>query len=245
MFAEQRYKSRLDRLIREWVEYRNLVANRHGAPDVSPEEENRFLALKGKIAEDITAVVHSGGGAGLQEMLSHQRSLGEFMTRYPTLSAPNVKSDREREEFEREWHRLFLFLNKLKGMPVRKEARPSAVAAKPVNMPTLRFGPRFPFLGWLFRFVVRLAVLVAAAWVVVRYFPWERVGLKPNAGAGSLPGSVGEAWSTARHGVSNLHVPTLGGVFQPVVERYGPEITAVMVGALFVAIGYWIFIRTK
>ena len=31
MFAEQRYKSRLDRLIREWVEYRNLVANRHGA----------------------------------------------------------------------------------------------------------------------------------------------------------------------------------------------------------------------
>jgi uncharacterized membrane protein YccC len=245
MFAEQRYKSRLDRLIREWVEYRNLVANRHGAPDISPEEENRFLALKGKIAEDVTAVVHNGSGAGLQEMLSHQRSLGEFMTHYPTLAAPNAVSDREREEFEREWHRLFLFLNKLKGMPARKEAKPLAAAARPVSMPMPRFGPRFSFFGWLFRFAVRLAVLVVAAWVVVRYFPWERVGLRPNADAGNLPGSVNQAWDTARHGVSNLHVPTLGGVFQPVVDRYGPEITAVMVGVLFVAIGYWIFIRTK
>lgn len=245
MFAEQRYKSRLDRLIREWVEYRNLVANRHGAPDVSPEEETRFLALKGKIAEDITAVVHNGAGAGLQEMLSHQRSLGEFMTHYPTLAAPNAKSDREREEFEREWHRLFLFLNKLKGMPLRKEPRPPAAAVKPVGMPTLRFGPRFPFIGWLFRFVVRLAVLVAAAWVVVRYFPWERVGLKSHPNSEGLTGTVGRATDTVRHTVSTIHFPTLGGVFQPVVDRYGPEITAVMVGALFVAIGYWIFIRTK
>jgi hypothetical protein len=112
-------------------------------------------------------------------------------------------------------------------------------------MPTLRFGPRFPFFGWFFRFVVRLVVLVAAAWVVVRYFPWARVGLNAHPDAEGLSGTVGRATDSAKQAVSNLHMPTLGGVFQPVVDRYGPEITAVMVGALFVAIGYWIFIRTK
>ncbi len=245
MFAELRYKSRLDRLIREWVEYRTLMTNRYGATSVSPEEENRFLVLKGKIAEDLTAVSHNGGGAGLQEMLVQQRSLGEFMTRYPTLAVSNAPSDREREEFEREWHRLFLFLNKLKGMPARKEAKPLVGAARPVNMPTPRFGPRFPFLGWFFRFVVRLAVLVVAAWVVLRYFPWERVGLHAQPNAEGLTGTMGRATDTARHMASNLHLPTVGGVFQPVVDRYGAEVTAVMVGVLLVAVGYWIFIRTK
>ncbi len=244
MFAEQRYKSRLDRLIREWVEYRNLMTTRHGLGAVSPEEENRFLALKGRIAEDLSVVAHHGGG-GVQEMLAHQRSLNEFMNRYPTLAADAAPPEREREEFDREWHRLFLFMNRLKGMPSRKESRPPAAHVKPVEVSAPRFGPRVPFLGWFLRFAVRLGVLVAAAWVVVRYFPWERVGLKPQAGAGDLTGGLDQAFDTARHGVSNLHVPTLGGLFQPVVERYGPEVTAVLVGALFVAIGYWIFIRTK
>lgn len=245
MFAEQRYKSRLDRLIREWVEYRNLVSSRHGAADVSAEEENRFLALKGKIVEDLAGVTHDGAGAGMQELLAHQRSLGEFMNRYPTLAVEAAPSEREREEFEREWHRLFLFLNRLKGMPGRRAAKAPGPAVRPVSIPAPRFGPRVPLLGWLFKFVVRLALLLAAAWVVMRYFPWERVGLRPQPGSDEVSGKVGRVVEGAREGVANLHWPTLGGVFQPVVDRYGPEITAVMVGVLFVAIGYWIFIRTK
>ena len=179
-------------------------------------------------------------------MLSHQRSLGEFMTHYPTLAAPNAKSDREREEFEREWHRLFLFLNKLKGMPARKETRPPAAVAKPVSMPSLRFGPRFPFFGWLFRFVVRLAVLVAAGLGGGALLPLGAGGTQADRRCGGPVGHAGAgSWKPCKSLAANLHLPTLGGVFQPVVERYGPEITAVMVGALFVAIGYWIFIRTK
>ena len=75
MFAEQRYKRRLDRLIRAWVEHRNLMTTRHGLGAVSPEEENRFLALKGRIAEDLSVVAHHGGGGVQMRLLGRDRGV--------------------------------------------------------------------------------------------------------------------------------------------------------------------------
>ena len=242
MFSGHKNKKRAEALIADWVRYREIVATRLGAPDVTPDEERRFLALKGRIVENLTAVVAgvSPRGPG-QDVQNHQRGITEFLNRHALLGAEAVPTEAEREEFSREWHRLFLFLNRLKGLLGREIAKAAATRPKP-QTPPLRW--RLSGVGWFVRFALRLALVVAAIWLLAVLLPWERItGARFHPG--KITGSLPHSWGGARDAVSGFHLPTLGGVFSPVVERYGPEVTTILVAVLLVAIGYWIFIRMK
>ncbi len=244
MFANQQYKRRLDKLIDQWVAYRNHVLTRMGASDVSPLEERRFLELKGKIAESLAGVAAGVPVGGNHDLGGHQRSMGDFLNRYTSLQAHDPPGEREREEFEREWHRHFLFLHRLKGL---QPPRPSAAQAKlrPVTPAPPMGSRRRGGGGWFLRFAVRVVFLAAVVLVVVAFVPWDRLTGGRRFSSGSLGGAAGDVWSATRDAVGGFQVPTLGGIFQPVVSRYGPELTTIMVGVLLVALGYWIFIRMK
>ena len=56
MLTAYRYRARLEKLIRQWTDYRGLVLTRMGAADVKPGEERNFLTLKGQIAEGLAAL---------------------------------------------------------------------------------------------------------------------------------------------------------------------------------------------
>ena len=56
MLAGYKHKNRLRGVIGDWVRYRSMVGARAGAEDVTPDEEHRFLALKGRIAERLAAL---------------------------------------------------------------------------------------------------------------------------------------------------------------------------------------------
>jgi hypothetical protein len=94
-------------------------------------------------------------------------------------------------------------------------------------------------LGWFARLVFRLAVIVAAIWVLAAIIPWERIT------GGRVRGDVAGVWDSARESFSGFRFPTLGGIFEPVVARYGPEATSIMLAVLLVALGYWLFVRMK
>jgi hypothetical protein len=246
MFSNHNFKKRLEKLIGQWVDYRTLVVTRMGAEDVTPDEERRFLELKGKIAENLAGVAGGMPAGTSQEVHGHQRSLGEFLNRYTNLQVAEPPSPRDREEFEREWHRQYLFLNRLKGVPSPAGKKNHQSRAKPVAVtPTPGLYRGRSFGGWFVKFVVRLALLVVAIWAIVVLVPWERVSGGRAVSGGRVGGFMSDAWGSAKGAAAGLHVPTLGGFFQPVVSRYGPELTAIMVGVLLVAVGYWIFIRMR
>ncbi len=247
MFSEQRYKHRLNRLIDQWIRYRSMVTGRLGNPDVTPEEDQDFLNLKGKIAEDLTGLGNRATAAQVAgDGVGHQRSLVELLNRFTTLTGGDPLPERAREDFEREWHRHFLYLHRLKGVKTPAGASLAKPRLRPVTAaPAASYRAR-GFAGWFARTVVRLAFLVVAVWLVVVVVPWNRItGGSPGVSGHQVGGFMRDAWHTGRGAVAGAHVPTLGGIFDPVVQRYGPEATVIMLGILLVAVGYWIFVRMR
>ncbi len=240
MLARYRHRNRLRRVIEDWIRYRAVVSARVGATDVTPDEEHRFLSLKGRIVENLATLGREFSAQGpQQDVHNNLRAMTEFLGRRMSLAAGEVLSDRDREEFEREWHRFFLFLNRVKGLaPEPRRQTGMTAPVKPVSPPRAR--PAMPAgVGWFVRFVLRLALIVVALWVLVTIIPWERVT------GGRLSGGLHGSWDSARETVAGFRFPTLGGVFEPVVARYGPEVTSIMLAVLLVGLGYWLFVRMK
>jgi hypothetical protein len=242
MLAGYRYKSRLEKLIGQWTEYHSMVLHRLGSSEVSPGEERRFLGLKGQIAEGLASLTSTLGTTAAQDAHAHLRAMNNLLNRYPSLYADAQLSGEARADFEREWHDHFLFFNKLKGMPPESpaaQARPAGFMGVPAQETIHRRtgGARFATV------LLRLLVVVALVWAVVRFVPWYRLtrGSTPDAEPGSLKAYVYQAWDAVKLTAANLN----GGFLDPVVRRYGPEVTTVLVAALLLAVGYWIFIRMK
>lgn len=240
MFVAYRHRSLLTGLIENWIRYRAMVKARSGAEDVTPDEEHRFLRLKGRIAESLAGLGRGYSIQGPQQDIHNQlRGMIDFLGRRTSLAAGEPPTDREREDFEREWHRFFLFLNRVKGLTPEPAKRTAPSPIRPVTAPPPARAASWAGVGWFVRFALRLALIVAAVWVLAAIIPWERVT------GGRLQGAVPDSWSSAREAVSGFRFPTLGGVFEPVVARYGPEATSIMIAVLLLALGYWIFVRVK
>jgi len=241
MFGKHRSRSRMDALIKQWTEYRRLALTRLGAGDVRASEERAFLQIKGRIAEALAALSMDLGQAAAQEVQVHLRAISDLLGRFPSLYADHPLDPDARENFEHNWHDHYLFFNKLKGIQSRQESQVSA--QKPTTARTIHTrsgGVRFGVV------LLRLFMVVALVYALVRFIPWHRLGSgSAEAGAGGFTGFVSEAWGSVKLAVSNASLPSLGKVFSPAVEKYGPEVTTIMLAVLFLALGYWIFIRMK
>lgn len=242
MFGRYRSRSRMDSLIKQWTEYRRLALTRLGAGDVRSTEERDFLQIKGRIAEGLAALSMDLGQAAAQEVQIHLRAISDLLGRFPSLYADHPLDADARENFEHNWHDHYLFFNKLKGIQSHQETRESGRKAVSGAQTIHRRsgGVRFGIV------LLRLFMLVVAVYALVRFIPWHRLGSgSAEAGAGGLKGFVSEAWTSVKLAVTHLSLPSLGKFFGPTVEKYGPEVTTILLAVLFLALGYWIFIRMK
>lgn len=249
MFGTHRYQSDLRKLVGYWIEFRDLVQTHLGDEAVTQLTERRFLDLKGLIAE---ALARLGEGLPAQhaaEATGAQRGMIEFMNSVPSLREGGVPTAEKRDAFERTWQRYFLHLNQFKGLKAA-HAR-SGAARPPIPDPSRRSRrPLEAFFGnWFVKFVLVVAVLTGAVWVLARILPWERMGFGP--GLAGLGGAAGGAVRSGGRFIER-NSAGLGGLpariadfFQPVVAQYGPEVTAIMCTVLLLAFGYWAFIRMR
>jgi hypothetical protein len=245
MFTKTRYKSRLDKLIADWTEYRGMVLNRLGAKGVGAAEERRFLQLKGRLAEEITAVTLDLAPGTAQEVHAHLRAIDNLLNRFPSLMAEAALDERVRTEFDRDWHDHFLFFNRLKSVRPQSKGTDPRSAAQRYTSPSEGVrertgGARFGII------LVRILLLVGLAWAVIRFVPWYRwTGGGPGVHRSGFEGYLAAAITGVRQAAADLKLSTLGGILDPVVEQYGTEATTILVAVLLLAVGYWIFVRMK
>lgn len=242
MMSGRRYRSRLDKLIRQWTDYRGLVVARLGVGDANATEERRFLDLKGQIAEALASLTGQLGQAAAQDAHNHIRAMNSLLNRYPTLYADQPLDPKAREDFDREWHDHFLFFNKLKGMDPQSEPEPRPGAGYLAGAGTATIHRRSSGTR-MATITLRLLVLVAMVWALVRFVPWRRFleGGGTGSGAKSLGVFSSEAWTSVRQTVGHAG----SGILDPAVQKYGPEATMVLLALLLLAAGYWLFIRMK
>jgi hypothetical protein len=59
----------------------------------------------------------------------------------------------------------------------------------------------------------------------------------------SVKGFFSTVWDSMKETAANVNVT--GGFMRPVVDKYGPEATLVLMALLLLALGYIIFVRMK
>jgi hypothetical protein len=242
LFSGYRYRGRLEKLIEQWTEYRQLVLTRMGAADLKASDERRFLKLKGKMVEELAALSDQQGFDAAHEAQTHVRAISNLLNRFPTLYADTPLDSPAKADFEREWHSHFLFLNKLKGHDqtgaAPRDSRAGAAAAAQVTEKKST-GRR------LARTVLRLATVVVTFALVIHFVPWNRLipeDQQAKMNMRELPSFLSSLWDSVSHSFRSL---AAGGILKPVENQYGSEVSSVLVAVLLLALGYWIFIRTK
>ena len=232
---------RLRELIRSWVAFREVVMGSLGSQTITPEQEERFMRVKARIASRLPLLTSAASGPLSQEAVKQVGLMTELLNRYRTLRQDVPPTQRDREEFDRIWHHHFIFLNKVKGAP-RAAARTYVGhrgAAVPTGMPHHRIRRRLPGAG-LLSFVFRLGVFGLVIYLIGRGFGirWDQSGRfvaeQPQslgAAAHNVGGGLAAVWGALVH------------FFDPVVLAYGPFFTVVLIVVLLLTIGYWVFIR--
>ncbi|HEX7879073.1 MAG TPA: hypothetical protein VF720_06665 [Candidatus Eisenbacteria bacterium] len=173
-FVDRMSRNRkLDRLIENWIEYRDTVSRLGGQAGATPEQERQFLELKASIAASLPFIAESNGSGSLNtEAQANVRGMTDLMNSQLSL-ASHLPGD----DFLNRWHTHYLYLNRFKGMA--QSARPMHRAgggAAPASMPGDNyykgdFGRRYIrpiFNNWLTRFVVRLAVVAGLIILVAK-----------------------------------------------------------------------------
>ena len=111
MFESFRASRRFRKLIRSWIEYRDLIERFEGAKGVTDGHEKRFLALKARIASLLPAVSVRAPGSMEREAQRQTMLMTALLNRHRTLRLEEPVSDSAREEFSRSWHEHYIFLN--------------------------------------------------------------------------------------------------------------------------------------
>jgi hypothetical protein len=248
MLEVHRYRKRLEHLINEWTEYRSLVLNRMGAPNLKNEEEKRFLTLKGKVAEDLTSLSSWLQPSLAQEVQGHLRGITSLLGRYPTLFTSGPLDEQNRADFERSWHDHFLFFNRLKGIrpdPHGMEPRSLAGASQAYIPPVGQKVHKRSAGAHFITVFLRLLFLIFIIFLLVRYVPWGRLrepttSNTPNQGG--VEGFLTMAGDRVKAVLAGVHLPAF---LNPVVEAYGSEVTTILVAVFLLIVAYFIFGRMK
>ncbi|MDZ4804062.1 MAG: hypothetical protein SGI90_04255 [Candidatus Eisenbacteria bacterium] len=164
---------KLDRLIEQWVEYRDTVSRLGGQAGVTPEQERQFLTLKASLSGFLPMLQEGVNQGSLNtEAQANVRGMTDLMNGQLSLSGYTPGDD-----FLNRWHTHYLYLNKYKG--ISQNARPArgmAGSTAPSSMPGDHyyrggFAHRYIrpiFNNWLTRFVVRMAVVAGIVILVAK-----------------------------------------------------------------------------
>jgi hypothetical protein len=188
-------KRKLDRLIEQWIEYRDMVSRYGGQSGVAPEQEKVFLSLKATIAGLLPILQDSQPGAPNTEAQSNVRGMTDLMNVQLSLAGVSPGDD-----FLNRWHAHYLYLNKHKG---QREHAPAAyrhhgggvIPGAPASMPGDSyykggFARRYIrplFDNWFTKFVVRMAVVAGLVLLVAKVL---------NVDLNQVPGAAQRTWSS-------------------------------------------------
>lgn len=244
MFNRLRARSTLQRLCRNWMEYRGVVreAVRRGTSDDAQEE--RFLLLEAEIAGLTQTLAEQLPGA-TDELRRELAAVTGFLKHHRSLGVVGVLEPAEREAFEDAWHEHYIFLSQLRGARLRGAAtrpRPSAPAPVPTGFSRHpRWQNRRGSRGArLLRFAIQAGLFVLAIHLAGR-----ALGLRWSA-AGQFALQTPDSLNTALGNVTGAVTALWAGLIsplQPVLDSYGSLTGGMMLGALALALLYWVFVR--
>ena len=239
MLASVNVRLKLRRLIEAWTQYRDAVHVVRDPGSTSPAEEQSFLDLKARVAALLPVVIESAPTGAAPEAQSQSRAMTEMLNKFPSLTAS--MSDRDREEFGRHWHESFVYLNKLRGSKPHRDKSPSMrkVAKAPTGLPDFKLR-RSLGIGTLVKTMFQLGVmavfLYAVAWFVgLHRDPSGKFALDSPKNLSEVGSAVGQILVSIWGGAASF--------LSPVIQQHGIESTIVLLGALLVSIGIWVFVR--
>ncbi|MBU1699081.1 MAG: hypothetical protein KJ970_17080 [Candidatus Eisenbacteria bacterium] len=241
MFEKLATKRRLRNLLSDWLKYRDTLLQFKDSAGLTHKEESDFLELQARIAKQIPFVADAVPNALTQETQAHVGLMTDMLNQKGTLYAGVGMEEKEWSTFEKRWHHVFIFLNKLKGVTLasKDQKRKSMMRSVSTGIPR---GRRMPSNGLkMARVATRLIILA-----VVLYLLASGVGVNRNEEGklvAELPSSFGDVTNNLWGGVVSISTRSVSFI-QPVIDSYGIELTIGLVGILLLGLGYLIFIRS-
>ncbi|MGD8396899.1 MAG: hypothetical protein PVF43_15625 [Candidatus Eiseniibacteriota bacterium] len=251
MFRRWSDRRRIRRLAGRWQCFRTALEPWFDADTRPPARlERAFLATKSHIALELPVLGQVHGSRALeQEALAAMRDMTELMNRMSGLGDAATLDATERDSLVREWHVLYIFLNKLEGTLTGSAADGVVLAAGegPGYLPAAA-APRggSGLLGFVTRALVVALLLVAVAMVL---------GIDGDDILSRLPGSEGSDGAvvaqapTGETEVPAPAAPLLSNMFrmprlvQPVVTRYRTPGIMVLGGVML--LGTFVLLRAR
>ncbi len=152
-------RRRLRKLIETWVVFGEFLKGSLGREGVQSAQEEQFLALKAKIAHLLPVLTVIEKGRSIDpEALAAVRDITEMLNSFTTLATPEPFSKDETEDIIAQWHRIFIFLNKLEG--ALKDRRYGFLIRGERAGELQPAAQRPSFGGGLVRFLIGLVIVV-------------------------------------------------------------------------------------
>ena len=213
---------KLDRLIRNWERYRELVAPAIAGEDNSDRREKSFLALKAELAAQIQWLSETLPRSMAYESHQSAEAMADLMHRHVMLTTYDMDTRWEPMDFETTWHQYFIYLNRLRGTELvapGAESGPSGNSGS--GNSTLASG-----LGWIFGAAVAGVILMVLA--STAGLGWGSSGLRF-----APPENLQEALVNASSAVAALWAGP-SQLFEPLATAYGSMLTIGVVAAIAV-----------
>ncbi len=178
-------RRRLRKLIETWVRFGEFLKSSLGKEGVQSAQEEQFLALKARIAHLLPVLsVIQRGAATDPEALAAMRDITDMLNSLTTLSTPGPLSKEEAEEIIAQWHRIFIFLNKLEG--ALKDRRYGFLIRADRKGLEAVSAPRGSLAGAVGRVFIAIVIVVAAAVIVAAL-----LGITPEQARDALQRGIG------------------------------------------------------
>jgi hypothetical protein len=153
-------RRRLRKLIETWVVFGEFLKTSLGREGVQSAQEEQFLALKAKIAHLLPVLTVIERGRSIDpEALAAVRDITEMLNSFTTLATPEPFSKEDIEGIIAQWHRIFIFLNKLEG--ALKDRRYGFLIRGERTGEGQLAAPRASVGGSLLRFLIGLVIVTA------------------------------------------------------------------------------------
>jgi len=234
-------KWRLGKLIHGWLSYREMVASafRDEVPP-NPEQEASFLKLEARMATQLQHVADALPANIRRESAQHLEEMCDLLKWHTSLKNRSSDQPWNPKDFDRLWHRHFIFLNELKGITLDGSGANGVHPAKAGKAAARRAAGGRRFLGRLGR-----ALLVIAVLAVVVYLVGSGLGVSRDATGRvtvAAPGSAGAVVENVLNAGQSL-LAWATGFLGPVIATYGTTGAALLLGALVLALAYWFLLR--